>query len=273
MTLPWLPPDHAAQGHLVDDTLLAIHLVIAVVALGWGVYYVAVLLAARRRGGAGGPGAGLDAGAGAGSGAGAGAGRGAGSNPADAASPPRHLPARLAWLLVGGIALAEAALFLGKELPAWSRLRVVPPDDDRVVHLRVIAEQFAWNVHYPGADGTYGRTDPALVTQWNPVGIDTADAAARDDVIRLNQLHLPVGRPALIELTSKDVIHAFHLPVMRVKQDVIPGQRARAWFTPVVADTTDIACAQLCGLGHYRMKGQLIVETEAEWQAWLAGRE
>lgn len=242
MTLPWLPPDHAANGHLVDDTLLYIHLVIGFVALGWAAYYVMVLANARLRN-------------------------------ATAATTPERLPARLAWLLVGGIALAEAALFLGKELPAWSRLRVVPPDDDTAVHLRVIAEQYAWNVHYPGPDGTYGRTDPALVSQLNPVGIDTTDSNGRDDVIRLNQLHLPINRPALIELSSKDVIHAFHLPVMRVKQDVIPGQRARVWFTPVVADTTDIACAQLCGLGHYRMKGQLIVESEAEWHAWLEGRE
>jgi len=244
MTLPWLPPDHSANGHLVDDTLLYIHLVIGVVALGWAVYYVMVVAGAHRS--------------------------------ADSTTrkrlPPERLPLRLAWLLVGGIALAEGALFLGKELPAWSRLREVPPDDDTVVHLRVIAEQFAWNVHYPGPDGRYGHTDPALVSQLNPVGIDTTDEAAHDDVIRLNQIHLPIGRPAVIELSSKDVIHAFHLPVMRVKQDVIPGQRARAWFTPVVADTTDIACAQLCGLGHYRMKGELIVESEAEWRAWLAGR-
>ncbi|HEX7879854.1 MAG TPA: hypothetical protein VF720_10615 [Candidatus Eisenbacteria bacterium] len=245
MTLPWLPPDHAANGHLVDDTLLYVHLVMGVVALGWAVYYLVVVARARRASDAG-----------------------AATN-----RTPDRLPLRLAWLLVGGIAIAEAALFLGKELPAWSVLREVPPDDDTVVHLRVVAEQFAWNVHYPGPDGRYGRTDPARVSQLNPVGIDTTDEAARDDVIRLNQIHLPIGRPALIELSSKDVIHAFHLPVMRVKQDVIPGQRARAWFTPVVADTTDIACAQLCGLGHYRMKGELIVESEADFQAWLSGKE
>ena len=245
MTLPWLPPSHSAEGHLIDETLLLVHLLIAVVFVGWAIYYIIVLITGRSR-----P-----------------------SRVSGGAIPPESrssIPIRLPWILVGLVALAELSLFIGRELPTWDKLRVVPPESADVVHVRVVAEQFAWNVRYPGADGVFGRTAIDLVTQMNPIGLDTLDRASRDDVLAINQMHLPVGRPVVIELSSKDVIHAFFLPVMRVKQDVIPGQRSRVWFTPVVEDTTDIACAQLCGLGHYRMKGQLIVESEAAWLAWLA---
>lgn len=245
MTLPWLPPNHSAEGHLIDDTLLLVHLLVAVVFIGWAIYYVIVLISGRSR-------------------------RSGGSS-SDAIPPVSRpaVPIQIPWILVGLVALAEAVLFIGRELPTWAKLRMMPPESANVVHVRVVAEQFAWNVHYPGADGVFGRTAIDLVTQMNPIGLDKLDRASRDDVLVINQLHLPVGRPAIIELSSKDVIHAFFLPVMRVKQDVIPGQRSRVWLTPIVEDTTDIACAQLCGLGHYRMKGQLIVETEEAWKAWL----
>ena len=244
MTLPWLPPSHAAEGHLVDETLLLVHLLIAAIVVGWAIYYVIMLVTGQSK-----P-----------------------SRVSGGAIPPESrssIPIQIPWILVGVVALAEAVLFIGKELPTWAKLRAVPPESADLVHVRVVAEQYAWNVHYPGADGTFGRTAIDLVTQLNPVGLDTLDRASRDDILTINQLHLPVGRPAIIELSSKDVIHAFFLPVMRVKQDVIPGHRARVWFTPIVEDTTDIVCAQLCGLGHYRMKGQLIIENEKAWQAWL----
>jgi len=244
MTLPWLPPSHSAEGHLIDETLLLVHLLIAVVFIGWAIYYIIVLITGRSR-------------------------RSGVSEGANSTKSRTSIPIQLPWILVGLVALAEISLFIGRELPTWDKLRVVPPESADVVHVRVVAEQFAWNVRYPGADGVFGRTAIDLVTQMNPIGLDTLDRASRDDVLAINQMHLPVGRPAIIELSSKDVIHAFFLPVMRVKQDVIPGQRSRVWFTPTVEDTTDIACAQLCGLGHYRMKGQLIVESEAAWLAWL----
>jgi cytochrome c oxidase subunit 2 len=83
-------------------------------------------------------------------------------------------------------------------------------------------------------------------------------------------MHIPVNKPVLIYLSSKDVIHCFSLPIMRIKQDVIPGMRMPTWFTPVKTGQSEIACAQLCGLGHYRMKGYLTVDTEEEFNAWLA---
>jgi cytochrome c oxidase subunit 2 len=140
------------------------------------------------------------------------------------------------------------------------------------MEIRVVAEQFAWNVHYPGADGVFGRTDVNHVSASNPLGIDPQDPAAKDDIATLNQLHLEVNRPVVVRITSKDVIHSFGLPYMRVKQDATPGMEVPVHFTPVRTsgtETWEIACAQLCGLGHYRMKGQFQVHTKADFDKWM----
>ena len=104
----------------------------------------------------------------------------------------------------------------------------------------------------------------------NPLGLDVNDPAARDDVWTQNQLNLPVGRPVIVHLSSKDVIHSFGLPDFRVKQDVIPWMLSSVWFTPLRTGEFDIACSQLCGLGHYRMRGVLTVQREEEFAKYLA---
>jgi cytochrome c oxidase subunit 2 len=188
------------------------------------------------------------------------------------------------WSLwaVGAMAIAEVLLLVVFEMPVWSeRINALPAAEEATV-VRVVAEQFAWNIHYPGPDRTFGRTDMALISSGNPLGLDRSDPAAKDDITAINQLTVPVNRPVLVRLTSKDVIHSFTLYEMRVKQDAIPGTDSPVWFIPTV--TTDemrarlgkpdfefeIACSQLCGLGHYRMRGFLNVKTEAEYQAYLA---
>jgi cytochrome c oxidase subunit II len=138
--------------------------------------------------------------------------------------------------------------------------------------VRVVAEQFAWNIQYPGPDGTFGRTRLDLVRPENPLGLDISDPAAKDDVWTQNQLNLPVGRPVIVHLSSKDVIHSFGLPQMRVKQDAIPGIEQRLWFTPTKTGEWEIACSQLCGLGHYRMRGFYTIQTQADFNAWLASQ-
>lgn len=188
-----------------------------------------------------------------------------------------------------GVAVAEVFLLVWFSIPLYSdRVDALPPpvDENGVerVEVRVIGQQFAWNIHYPGPDGVFGRTDASLVDeQSNPIGLDR-DGAGADDVTTINQLHLPVNRPVLIYLSSKDVIHSFFIPEMRVKQDAIPGMQFPVWFVPTVttkemqkikgddAFTYEIGCAQLCGLGHYRMKGFTYVETEEEFDAWMAGK-
>ena len=155
-----------------------------------------------------------------------------------------------------------------------------------MVQVRVVAQQFAWNIHYPGNDGKFGPTKPELVDEeTNPVGLDRSSPAGADDIVTINQLHLPVNKMAMIYLTSKDVIHNFALPEMRVKQDAIPGMSIPIFFTPNKTSKDflteisgsprdgmgyEIACAQLCGNSHYRMKGYLTVETQEEFDEFLA---
>lgn len=180
------------------------------------------------------------------------------------------------------VAVAETFLLVGLSFPLWAARVADFPARSESVNVRVIGEQFAWNIHYPGPDGEYGRRDVKLVDPAsNPLGLDRTDAHAKDDVTTLNQLYLPVGKPARIELGSKDVIHSFALWEMRVKQDAIPGLTIPVWFVPDVTTEEmrkrtgnaefqyEIGCAQLCGLGHYRMRGFLTVQTPDEFQKWM----
>jgi cytochrome c oxidase subunit 2 len=125
----------------------------------------------------------------------------------------------------------------------------------------------------PGPDGTFGRRDVDLVSNSNPLGLDSNDPAAKDDITVPGELHVPVNRPVIIELSSKDVIHNSRLPHMRIAQDAIPGSD----HSDVVQADQDrhlrSVCGQLCGLGHYSMKGSVVVDTPEDYQAWLKERE
>jgi cytochrome c oxidase subunit 2 len=180
-----------------------------------------------------------------------------------------------------GVIVAEAVLLLGFSIPLWAaRVNQFPSQEEATV-VRVVGQQFAWNIHYPGPDGKFGKTDPKLVdAQANPIGLDRSDSAGVDDVVTVNQLHLPVGKPAIIYVSSMDVIHSFGIQEMRVKQDAIPGMSTPLWFTPTVTSddmkkrkgddkwSYEINCAQLCGLGHYRMRGYVTIDTPEQYQAW-----
>jgi cytochrome c oxidase subunit 2 len=148
----------------------------------------------------------------------------------------------------------------------------MPPPSESVV-VRVVGEQFAWNMQYPGPDGKFGRTDIKLVAPDNPLGLDRSDPAAKDDVTTINQLNLPVGKPIILHLSSKDVIHSFSLPQMRVKQDAVPGMSIPLWFTATETGDWEINCSQLCGLGHYRMRGFYSIKSQADYDAWLKEEE
>jgi cytochrome c oxidase subunit 2 len=147
------------------------------------------------------------------------------------------------WTIVPAVICVLLAL-LSRSL--WAEIKQQMPTEG--LHLEIQGEQFAWNIRYPGPDGKL-RTD--------------------DDLLTLNQLHFPVGRPVVVSLTSKDVIHSFYLPEFRVKQDAVPGMTTRIWFEATRTGSWEILCAELCGLGHYRMKGFVTVETPEAFDAWL----
>ncbi|NOT46057.1 MAG: hypothetical protein HOP14_15775, partial [Acidobacteria bacterium] len=164
----------------------------------------------------------------------------------------------------------EVVLLVFFSIPAYSARVTNFPDAAGSTEVRVVAEQFAWNVHYPGPDGVFGLASPALISPDNPLGLDPTDAAGRDDLVTINQLAMPVDRPVIVHLSSKDVIHSFALPEMRVKQDAIPGTLQTVWFTPTRIGSWEIVCSQLCGLAHYRMRGFYDVMTADDFDAWLA---
>ena len=165
----------------------------------------------------------------------------------------------MTWTLVTAGILA---IFLFNALSLWAKVTAPPPAD--AVLIEVTGQQFAWNVRYPGKDGVLGKTDHLQASQDNPIGLVKADPAAKDDLLLLNQIYLPKDRPVRVQVRSMDVIHSFFLPNFRVKQDAMPGMTIDIWFTPTEVGDFEIACAEHCGLGHYRMRGQVHVVPAAD---------
>lgn len=187
-----------------------------------------------------------------------------------------HASSRLEWrwamvpVLVMCVLAEGGVLIVG--LPAFGQM-YGPADEDAFV-VEVVGKQFEWLVHYPGPDGVLGKSSAELVNDArNPIGLDKKDPAARDDIWTRGQLHLPVERMALVRLRALDVIHSFTVPQFRVKQDLIPGFLGRTQFVPTRTGTFELACAELCGLGHYRMRGFIEVQSEEELEKWLSDQD
>lgn len=187
---------------------------------------------------------------------------------------PRTSPRAERWWslvpVIGMAVIAEVGV-LAKGLPVWEEVYGPVPDDALVVE--VSAKQFEWVVRYPGKDGIFGRTDPTLIdSETNPAGLDGEDPAAVDDVVLRNALHLPVGRRVHLRLRSREVLHSFSVAAFRVKQDMVPGIVGRTVFTPTEPGRYEIACAELCGMGHYRMRGTVVVHSPEEYEQWMANQ-
>ena len=234
-----LPADISAHGAAIDQLIWVVHIFMAVLFVGWLCFLIYSLVRFRARPG----------------------------HKADYHG--RHFKATT--YLEVFVAVFEAVLLVGFSFPVLQQVRNEMPAKDKSMEVRVVAEQFAWNVHYPGADGKFGRSRAKLMNPNSPLGLDPKDPASADDIVSINQLHIPVNQPVIVHLSSKDVIHSFALPVMRVKQDVLPGQEIPVWFEAKKTGNFEIACAQLCGLGHYRMRGFFNVHTREEFDKWLAG--
>jgi cytochrome c oxidase subunit 2 len=137
--------------------------------------------------------------------------------------------------------------------------------------VEVVSQQFQWNFHYAGKDGVFGRTDPSLIddSALNFIGLDETDPSAKDDVVH-SVIAIPVGRPVELILRSKDVIHDFWVPQLRFKQDLVPGMVIRVHFTANQTGKYELACAELCGQLHFKMKSYMLVLPEAEHQALMS---
>jgi cytochrome c oxidase subunit 2 len=172
-----------------------------------------------------------------------------------------------------GVALVEAVLLIFVAVPIWARnVQDFPPASKSTV-IQVVAQQFAWNARYAGPDGIFGKQDMKFVKADNVFGVDPADPNGKDDIQLLNEIHVPVNKPVIIYLSSKDVIHSLKIIAMRVCQDAIPGLRIPVWFTPTKIGRYQINCAQLCGNGHSAMSGGfLTVESQADFDKWLKSK-
>jgi cytochrome c oxidase subunit II len=171
-----------------------------------------------------------------------------------------------------------AILFVGLNLMGshvWASERFEPAHEGSV-KVEATGLQFAWYFRYPGMDDKYGRTKPELIDASAggdaALGLDTTDPAAKDDVVS-GTMYLPVGREADLTLRAQDVIHSLFIPQMRFKQDAVPGLIIHMHFTPTETGDYEIACAELCGLGHYKMHGMLKVVSQADFDKWLASKE
>lgn len=299
----WFPPQlggETAEG--IDRLIDWVHWFMLLLFVGWGIFFIYCLVKFRARSG----------------------------HKADyelvKAKPSK-------WLEVG-VVIFEAVLLIGFAMPAWAKYKNEMPSGPDVVEARLVAQQFAWNFHYAGADGKYGRADPRLMNENNPLGLDPSDPDGKDDIWTINELHIPVDTDFILRGSSKDVIHSFSVPVLRVKQDLIPGMSIPIWlhatktsdslreantheyplddtferyiFTVLAMEDvsgiiktgdgfnedivnrlkaagvkevaaaprnpSEIACAQLCGNSHYKMKGYVVIESRESFDAWLAAQ-
>jgi cytochrome c oxidase subunit 2 len=225
----WLPPAASEHAGEVDGLIDIMHWFMAVIFVGWAIFFVWCLFKFHHK-------------------------RCRRANP----MPIKAKPSKWAEVVVAAF---EAVLLIGFSIPIWAAAKTtIPTESEDTFHVRVVAQQFAWNVHYPGPDGKFGKTDASLINPAaNPIGLDYGDPATADDFVKVNDLHVPVGKLVRIDLSSMDVIHSLFLPVMRVKQDAIPGMTIPVWFKPTEIGRSEIQCAQLCGNNHSIMRGYLTV--------------
>ncbi|OUW61520.1 MAG: hypothetical protein CBD58_03045 [bacterium TMED198] len=248
-----LPVNSSEHGYIIDYMIGWVHWLMLVLFIGWGAFYIYCIIRFASRN--------------------------------NKKASYHGVTSNYSTYAEAGVILFEAFLLIAFAVPLWSMFKTDLPDEHNAVRVRVIAQQFQWNIHYPGKDGIWGPLDPEYIDGENPIGlIREEDGPGADDIVVINDLHLPVNKETIIYLTSMDVIHSFALPEMRVKQDAIPGQEIPVFFTPKMTSEEflkkiegtsregmgyEIACAQLCGNSHYKMRGFMTIESESEYNNWL----
>jgi cytochrome c oxidase subunit II len=236
-----MPPLASSNGQDVDDLIVYVHWLMIALFVGWIVYFFYAVNRFR-----------------------------ASRNPkADYVGVKNHASTYVE-LAVAGV---EAVLLIFIAVPLWAKaVDKFPAAKDATV-IQVVGEQYNWNARYAGPDGKFGDQEMKLVSSTNAFGVDYSDPNSADDVQVLNEIHVPLGKPVIIYVSSKDVIHSLKIIAMRVCQDAIPGLRIPCWFTPTATGRYQINCAQLCGGGHASMThGFLTVESQEDFDKWLQSK-
>jgi len=236
-----MPELASTNGEAVDALIVYVHWLMLVLFVGWVAYFIyAVYRFSSKR-----------------------------SPKADYNGLKSSVPSYVEYAIIG----IEAFLLIVLAFPMWAKnVQNFPAVADSTV-IQVVAQQYAWNARYAGPDGVFGRQDMKFVTSDNVFGVDPTDTHGKDDVQILNEIHVPLNKPVIIYLSSKDVIHSLKLVAMRVTQDAIPGLRIPMSFTPNKIGKYQIECAQLCGGGHASMAGGfVVVQSQADFDKWLASK-
>jgi len=169
------------------------------------------------------------------------------------------------WTIVTAVVFISLAV-MGQRVWASLHLHAAPPGS---YEIEVVAQQFAWNVHYPGKDNVFGRMDPQYIDDTtNPVGLVDTDPNGKDDVVGAT-LVIPVNRPVELVLKSKDVTHSFWVPQLRFKQDLVPGMAIHVHFTAIKVGKYELACAELCGMNHFKMKSYMLVLPQTDFDTLI----
>lgn len=232
--IPALASEH---GEMVDNMLELVHWVMLILFVGWSIFLVIVFTKFRA----------------------------SKSQKADYYGVRGHATTHIEI----GVVIVEAVLLLGFAFPLWSQQSQQYPTGKDVVKIRAVGEKFTWSFQYAGTDGALGRMDLNLIdaANGNIIGRDMKDPNGKDDFVKGGVLTLCEGRPVIIDVTSKDVIHNLALVPMRAAQDATPGVRGHLWFKPTKTGEWDIICGQLCGVGHSQMKARLVVVDAKEFDA------
>ncbi|HTV42789.1 MAG TPA: cytochrome c oxidase subunit II [Candidatus Sulfotelmatobacter sp.] len=233
-----MPPLASSNGQDVDDLIIYVHWLMALLFVGWIIYFFYTVWRFHHK-----------------------------RNPkADYHGVRNHN----SNYIEGFVVLVEGLLLCVVAIPLWAKAvdKFPPPSESTVV--QVVAQQYAWNFRYPGPDGIFGHQDMRFVSDTNVFGVDPSDTHGLDDIQTVNLLRVPVNKPVVLYVSSKDVIHSLKIISMRVCQDAIPGLRIPLWFTPTQIGRYQINCAQLCGPGHSSMTGgYLIVLSQQDYDKWL----
>jgi cytochrome c oxidase subunit 2 len=234
-----IPALASGHGEMVDHMLELVHWVMLVLFVGWSIFLVVVFTKFRQ-----------------------------GKSPkADYYGVRGHASTHIEV----GVVIIETILLLGFAFPLWAQQSLQFPKGADVIKVRAVGEKFAWNFQYAGTDTTLGRMDLRLIdaASGNIIGRDMKDPNGKDDFVKGGVLTLCVGRPVIIDVTSKDVIHNLAMVPMRAAQDATPGVRGHMWFTPTKKGEWDIICGQLCGVGHSQMKARLVVVEPKEFDDFV----
>ena len=233
-----MPPLASSNGRDVDDLIIYVHWLMALLFIGWIIYFCFTVWRFHRS-----------------------------RHPkADYHGVRNHH----SNYIEGFVVLVEGLLLVLVAVPLWAKaVDKFPPANQSTV-VQVVGQQYAWNFRYPGPDGIFGRQDMRWVSNTNVFGVDPTDPNGKDDIQTLNDLRVPINKPVILYVSSKDVIHSLKIISMRVCQDAIPGLRIPVWFTPTQVGRYQINCAQLCGPGHSAMTGgYLTVLSQADYDKWI----